>query len=459
MQQGRIVSTSPQYPGDVVASLAAATPDQVNAAFKTARLVGQSWSRMPSPERAGALQRAAQGVADAASELAELITREVGKPISEARGEVVRAERILHYYAQLAYESDGETYPSAGAGHLLFSRRRPHGVAGLITPWNFPVAIPVWKAAPALAVGNSVVLKPAPEASSTGLRLGEILQESLPAGVVHVLVGGAQVGVAVVDGADVVSFTGSSVVGREVQVRCADRGVSAQCEMGGLNAAIVMPDADTVAAARMIANAIAGYAGQKCTATRRVVVVGSPDAFAEALRNEVERLPLGDPADPGTVVGPVITERARQRISDAVAATVASGGELMTRGDLPTGAGWFVRPALVIGAPDDAVLNQEEVFGPVCTVTSAATLSDAIDLANAVPYGLVGSVHTQSLSAAIEVAERLETGLVRVNEGTTGVDFHAPFGGMKASSFGPREQGKAALDFFSKTVTVTISPG
>lgn len=459
MQQGRIVSTSPQCPDDVVASLAAATPNEVKEALETARLAAESWSRMSSPERSGALQRAAQGVADAASELAELITREVGKPISEARGEVVRAERILHYYAQLAYESDGQTYPSAGSGKLLFSRRRPHGVAGLITPWNFPVAIPVWKAAPALAVGNSVILKPAPEASSTGVRLGEILQEALPAGVVHVLVGGAQVGVAVVDGADVVSFTGSSVVGREVQVRCADRGVAAQCEMGGLNAAIVMPDADTVAAARMIANAMAGYAGQKCTATRRVVVVGSPDPFAEALRNEVERLPFGDPADPETVVGPVITERARQRISDAVAATVASGGELVTRGEMPTGAGWFVRPALVVGAPGDAVLNQEEVFGPVCTVTGAAKLSDAIDLANAVPYGLVGSVHTRSLAAAIEVAERLETGLVRVNEGTTGVDFHAPFGGTKASSFGPREQGKAALDFFSKTVTVTISPG
>ncbi len=451
-----IVSVSPQQPDDVVVEAPAATPRQVADAAEAARTAQREWTAAAPLARAQALHAAADAVAGAADELAALMVREVGKPIGEAIGEAARAVAILRYYAQQVLDPDGETYPSPNARTLLMARRRPHGVAGLITPWNFPVAIPLWKAAPALAFGNAVLLKPAPEATALGLRLAELLGPALPAGLFTVLPGQAETGQAVVEHADVVSFTGSVLAGDAVRTAAAARGVPVQCEMGGQNASLVLPDADLEFAATTVAGAAMGYAGQKCTATSRAIVVGDPHEFTAALASAVDALGVGDPADQGVSVGPVITPEARTKVVDAAARARADGGRVVCGGEPLERPGWFVAPTVVDHVAPDDPLAQEEVFGPICAVLPAASPDEAVRLANGVRYGLVGAVFTRDLGAALDIAGRLDTGLVRVNASTAGVDFYAPFGGEKASSYGPREQGKAARDFYTRLQTITV---
>ncbi|WP_037662111.1 aldehyde dehydrogenase, partial [Streptomyces aurantiacus] len=405
--------------------------------------------------RSAALAAIAAAVEGAADELAALAVREVGKPLTEARAEVARTAAIWRYYAQAPYEPVGAVHEAAAGAGLLLTRRRPHGVAGLITPWNFPFAIPSWKAAPALAAGNAVVLKPAPEATACALRLAEIVQQVLPERVFTVVPGGAAEGAAVASAADAVSFTGSTGAGQAVARAATARGIPAQAEMGGLNAAIVLPDADIARAATHLAAAIAGYAGQKCTATSRVIAVGGAagplrEALAEALRS----IPVGDPADPATVCGPLISERAREQVGDAWA-----GLSLLAGGTVPEGPGWYAAPTLAEKVPADHRLLREEVFGPVAALLTAADLADAVRITNSVPYGLVTSVHTADLDATLGALDELDTGMIRINAPSTGVDFHLPFGGTKDSSHGPREQGRAALEFYTSSRTYTLSPG
>ena len=270
MTDAPVRSTNPARPSDVVAETAPVCADDVTKAAEASRAAQREWASQPPVGRSAALSAAADAVAAAADELTSLMVREVGKPLAEATGETARAVAILRYYAQQVLDPDGETYPAAG-GTLLMARRRPRGLAGLITPWNFPLAIPLWKAAPALAFGNGVLLKPAPEATGCALRLKELLAESLPGDLLEVLPGEGETGQAVVQQADVVSFTGSVPAGGSVRDAAAARGVPVQCEMGGQNASIVLPDADVESTAGVLAGAAMGYAGQKCTATSRVV--------------------------------------------------------------------------------------------------------------------------------------------------------------------------------------------
>ncbi|GII87584.1 aldehyde dehydrogenase [Sphaerisporangium siamense] len=445
-----VVSRSPQNPADVVASAPAAGGPGVTEAVRRARAAQARWAGSGAAGRAAALTRAAEAVAANAGELAALVVREAGKPVTEARGEVARSEAILRYYAQQVFDPVGAVHEPSGAG-LAFTRRRPRGVAGLITPWNFPLAIPLWKAAPALAFGNAVVLKPSPHALGCALRLAELL--ALPEDLFQVTPGGADEGAALVEACDVVSFTGSAAVGRAVSVAAAGAGVPAQAEMGGQNASIVLPDADLEAVAAQVAAAAFGYAGQKCTATRRVIAVDGGAEVREALVAAIAKLGVGDPSDPGTAVGPLIDEAARDR---AVAA--ARGGRVLAGGTALDREGWFAAPTLVDDVPGGHVLAREEVFGPVCLVQDAASVDEAVALANGVRYGLVSAVYTRDLDRALEVSARLDTGLVKVNAPTTGVDFYLPFGGEKDSSHGPREQGKAAQDFYTSIRTVAIAP-
>ena len=450
-----IESRSPQRPSDVVATVPDSDRRAVASAVASARAAGSAWAEGGAVARANALNEAAAIVAAAADELTTLIVREVGKPLGEAAGEVGRAVAILRYQAQAALDPDGETYPNAAAGTaLLMARRRPRGVAGLITPWNFPIAIPLWKAAPALAYGNAVVLKPAPAASAVALRTAELLAPVLPEGLFTVVTGGAEAGTALVEEADVVSFTGSVAVGRAVALAAAGRGVPFQAEMGGQNASIVLPDANVEAAAAMIAGAAMGYAGQKCTATSRVIVVGDPAPFTGALVAAVEGLGAGDPADKGVVVGPVISEEARGR----VVAAAGEAGAVATGGRAGSGDGWFAEPTVVTGVSPGDRIALEEVFGPITAVLPAADAEEAVAISNGVPYGLVTSVFTRDLDRALDLSARLDTGMVRVNQPTAGVDFHAPFGGEKDSSMGPREQGKHARELYTSTRTITIAP-
>ena len=460
MSTETIESRSPQNQSEVVVSAPAADRETVAAAFSRARAAQREWGRN-ALARADALSAAAAALDAAKDEMVDLMVREVGKPLTEAVGEQGRSVRILRYQAQAAMDPDGDTYPAAPPSDprtLLFSRRRPRGVAGLITPWNFPFAIPLWKAAPALAYGNTVVLKPASDAIACALLLQEILNKHLPEGVFNVVTGPGAAGQAVIEMADVVSFTGSTAVGLSVAAAATARGIASQAEMGGLNASIVLPDADVEAAAKIIAGAAMGYAGQKCTATGRVIVLGDAAAFTDALAAAVEALPTGDPADASTVVGPVINPPARAELVDAANGAAADGGRLVTGGKALDGPGLFFTPAVIDGQEPTAKLAQEEVFGPIVTVLKANSAEHAVEISNSVAFGLVTSVFTKDLDSALTVVEGLETGMIRVNMPTSGVDFHAPFGGEKQSSFGPREQGKAARELYTSTHTITVGP-
>jgi aldehyde dehydrogenase (NAD+) len=460
MSTQTIESRSPQDQSDVVVSAPAADRDAVAAAFKRARAAQRDWKRS-AVARADALHAAAGALEAAKDQVVDLMVREVGKPLTESVMEHGRAVRILRYQAQSALDPDGDTLPAAPPADprtLLLARRRPRGVAGLITPWNFPFAIPLWKAAPALAYGNAVVLKPSTDALACALLLEELLAGVLPEGLFTVLGGEGETGQAVIEHADVVSFTGSTGVGLQVAQAATARGIASQAEMGGLNASIVLPDANVEAAAKVIASAAMGYAGQKCTATGRVLVLGDTAAFTDALAAAVDNLQIGDPSDEGTVVGPVINPPAREKLVGAAAEAPGDGGRVVTGGKALDGEGLFFAPTVVDGQEPTARLAQEEVFGPIVTVLKASSAEQAVEISNSVPYGLVTSVFTSDLDNALTVVDGLETGMIRINMPTSGVDFHAPFGGEKGSSFGPREQGKAARELYTTTHTITIGP-
>jgi alpha-ketoglutaric semialdehyde dehydrogenase len=451
-------SVNPHDPSDVVGEWQAADERQVADAAGRAAAVAGEWAGAAAAARAKALGDAAGALAARADEVTGLVIREVGKPRTEAAAEVARGIAILRYFAQQALLPDGETFPAAGAGSLLMSRRRPVGVTALITPWNFPVAIPLWKAAPSLASGNATLLKPASEATAVALLLHEIIAPHLPADVLQVVLGDAVPGQAIAAHPDVaaVSFTGSVPVGRQVVATVASRGGRVQAEMGGQNATIVLDDADQARAATAIAYAAFGYAGQKCTATSRVIVTeGAYAGFRDQLTAAVESLGVLDPAADTTQVGPVIDENPRD---SALAAVAASGGTVLTGGKALDVPGYYLAPTLVELDEPAGALAEDEVFAPVAALIRAPSPDAAVQIANGVRYGLVASVFTSDLANALRFADRLDCGLVRVNAPTSGVDFHAPFGGAKESSYGPREQGLAAREFYTESRTITIVP-
>ena len=371
---------------------------------------------------------------------------------------------ILRYYAGDAVRAMGEVVPPQAAGALQFTLREPLGVVALITPWNFPLAIPLWKAAPALAFGNTVVLKPSEQAPWVAILLAETAHAAgLPAGVFNVLLGGGpDVGEALLRAPEVrgVSFTGSAAVGARVAAIAAERNIRYQTEMGGKNVVLVMPDADLDLAAKLTAAGAMRYAGQKCTATSRAVVARQvEDAFLDKLKAQVDGMMLGPVTDPAAVVGPVISAASRDRIWSALASTK---GEVVCGGSERTGVtflrGFFVTPTVVRGVDPGAPLAQEELFGPVLAVLSVDGLDEALAVANRSRYGLSASLFTRDIGAALRYIQQIDVGLVRINGDTTGVDPHAPFGGMKGSSSGSREQGSAAREFYTETKTVQVHP-
>jgi len=472
-----IPDRNPSDPDDLIAEAPAGDAADAAAAVAAGAEALAVWRGATGPARGEHLHRWAAAIAARQEEIAQAMAREVGKPIAEARGEAARCVAILRYYAGEAVRDVGEVIPAQTPGALQFTLRQPLGVVALITPWNFPAAIPLWKAAPALAFGNTVVLKPSEDAPHVATLLAETAAAAgLPAGVFNVLLGdGPGAGEPLLREAAVaaVSFTGSAAVGAQVAAAAAARNLRYQTEMGGKNVAIVLADADLDLAAALTAGGAMRYAGQKCTATSRVVVARQvAEPFFARLRAQVEKLPLGPVTDPAAAVGPLIRERSRRFVAEAVAAACDGGdpgggrrrgARVICGGPQPPAdprfaRGWFFTPTVLAEVPEDAAVARDELFGPVLAAFEAGDLDQAIAIANRTPYGLSATLFTRDLASALTYVQRIEAGLVRVNGDTTGVDPHAPFGGVKGSSSGSREQGRAAREFFTEIKTVQVHP-
>jgi acyl-CoA reductase-like NAD-dependent aldehyde dehydrogenase len=353
--------------------------------------------------------------------------------------------------------------PSANAATFLWSERVPLGVVCVITPWNFPIAIPAWKIAPAIAFGNTVVWKPSELTPLLAARLARTLQEAgLPAGVLNLVHGEPSAIGAAVTGDERIaglSFTGSTAAGRAIQQRVIGRGVKVQLELGGKNPVIVLEDADLDHAVEQTLRGAMWSAGQKCTATSRALVLpGIADAFAERLLARVNELKVGDPLDPAVNLGPVVSEAQRDRVLGYLDVAAREGHELAAGGRdaVPAGEGWFVAPTVYRGVDPASRLGQEEVFGPVLGLIPVSSLEEAVTVANGTQYGLSASIFTRDIARAFAFVREIEAGMVHVNSETAGAEPHAPFGGMKASSSHSREQGKAAVHFYTETKTVYL---
>lgn len=448
---------NPSRPTEVVALWSAATPAQAEAAIAAAVTPHRAWRDTPLADRCGVLRGAARLVEERADAYALELSREEGKVVAEARGEVLRAAAILEYFAGEASRPQGEVYAGGRPEQTLLVVDQPVGIVAVVTPWNFPIAIPAWKIAPALAFGNSVVWKPAPAASLLAMRLLEcLLGAGLPAGVVTLLLGGGDVGEAILAAprVDAVSFTGSTGVGRAIVRAAADRGIPVQAELGGKNALIVADDADLDAAvAALLSGAFSGN-GEKCTATSRVLVDARiADDFLGRARVAVEALRVGDAAASGTDVGPLVSAEARERVQDALG---RADGVVVAAARLPDGGGWFSAPTIVELARASGELWDDELFGPVVAVCRVASFDDALEVANDSPFGLAAAVFTRDLARARRAIDRLEVGMLSINEPTTGGYPFVPFGGWKGSAVGPREQGAAARQFYTRSKTVHV---
>ena len=450
---------NPWRPEEVTGTFQASDADDAAAAVESAAAAAPAWAALPAPARGVFLVKAADALEARVEQVARDMTAEMGKPLREARLEAGRGAAILRFAAGEAWRPIGEVYAASVPLQRLYTVRRPLGVVALITPWNFPLAIPVWKLAPALIHGNAVVLKLAYDAPRTGLHVAEAFAEAgLPPGVLNVLTGpGAKVGAALVESPEVraLSFTGSVAVGHGVREVATARGCRVQLELGGQNPLVVAADAELD---RAVEAAYAGAfwsAGQKCTATRRILVQETVyDAFREKLLARVAAGKVGDPLDPETEVGPLVTETAFDEVLGAIEQAREDGGTVLAGGERADDTGYLVAPTVFEDVADDAHLSCEEVFGPVTSLYRYTTLDDALERANAVRFGLAASIFTRDLHTVQRFSEELQAGILHVNSQTAGADVHVPFGGLKGSGFGPHEQGRAALEFFTEAVTV-----
>jgi aldehyde dehydrogenase (NAD+) len=455
---------NPSRPSEVVATVPMLTEQDVEQAIAAAAAAFDSWAQLPPLTRAGYLERAATVVEGNVEQIATDITSETGKRIVESRGEVVRSAAILRWMAALAGAPIGEHFIGADGAEIV-TARRPLGVIGVIAPWNFPLAIPMWKVAPALLAGNSVVLKPAFEAPLSGLHIGRAFVEAgLPEGVLSVVTGrGSSIGAAIVKDPRVraISFTGSVPTGHWIREEATKAGKRVQLELGGQNPMIVMGDADLSRAVEAAFWGSFWTAGQKCTGMRRIYVHDAIyDEFRAQLVARVERATVGDPLDETTDVGPLASEGQFNDIVAAIEGAKSEGGTLLTGGPLEDRDGYYVAPALFEDVADDASLACDEVFGPVAALFRFGDFDDALRRANDVQFGLSASIYTQSLDTAERFQRKAEAGQIYVNSPTPGgTQFHVPFGGLKDSGFGMKELGRTAMDFFTDQVTtfVTVS--
>jgi acyl-CoA reductase-like NAD-dependent aldehyde dehydrogenase len=456
-------NVNPANTDDVIGSFQDSDERDIQQAVVAAQAAFDKWNQIAITSREVYLYKAADILSRRADEVAQALTREMGKTLPEAKGEVGRGVQILRYYAGEARRICGETYPSDNAATMLYTLREPLGVVGLITPWNFPVAIPLWKLAPAIIYGNTALIRVSQDAPLTGILLGEVFEEAgLPPGVLNIVTGyGRLTNKALVDdnGIAAISFTGSTAVGRQIYQRCGELGKKVQLEMGGQNPVVVMADADLEQAVEISLAGAFFSTGQKCTATRRVIVQRQVmTEFTDKFAAKTRALKIGAGAESGTQIGPIINQRQMERVLEGIEQGIKEGARLVYGGQRLSGNGYdkgfFLQPAIFTGVTPRMSLAQEEIFGPVVGLIAFDKLEEALQIANSVNYGLSASIVTKSISAAHYFVKKIKAGIVHVNSQTAGAECHVPFGGMKDSSSGTREQGKAALEFYTQLKTV-----
>ncbi|WP_346837663.1 aldehyde dehydrogenase family protein [Microbulbifer sp. SAOS-129_SWC] len=459
-----IANINPSDTNDVIGEYAQAGTAQLEEAVLAARRAFPAWSTGSIQARSEILDRIGQAILDRRVELGRLLAREEGKTLPEATGEVARAGQIFKYFAGEVLQLRGELQPSVRPGLDVSVTREPLGVIGLITPWNFPIAIPAWKIAPALAYGNCVVFKPAELVPGSAHALAEIIVAAgVPAGVFNLAMGpGRVIGDALVNHphVDAVSFTGSQNTGRNIAAAAIGRMAKVQLEMGGKNPLVVLDDADLDTAVECAVNGAFFSTGQRCTASSRLVVTaGIHDRFIEAVVERLNGLVVDDALKDGTHIGPVVDERQLQQDQDYINIGSDEGAQLLCGGERVERAtpGFYLTPALFTETTADMRINREEIFGPVASVIRADDYEQALAVANDTEFGLSAGIVTQSLKHASHFKRFSQAGMVMVNVPTAGVDYHVPFGGRKGSSYGAREQGSYAREFYTTVKTAYTS--
>lgn len=454
---------NPARPDDLIGLFAAASIAEVDAAVAAAKAAQPAWAAASPQVRADVLSRAGALILERKAEIAVLLTREEGKTLAEATGEVTRAGHLFQFFAGEALRMYGQKVASIRAGCDAEVTREPLGVVGLITPWNFPIAIPAWKSAPALAAGNAVVLKPADLTPACAHVMAQILEEAgVPKGVFNLVMGsGSILGQALVDHPDVaaISFTGSEAVGRRIALGCAAQMKKVQLEMGGKNPFVVLDDADLDLAVKCALDGAFFATGQRCTASSRLIVTaGIHDAFVARLDEARGALRLGDPLEATTQIGPVVSGRQLLGNLDYVALAATEGCDVRGGAQMNRD-GNFQIPALFVGATNEMRVAREEIFGPCAAVIKVADYEEALAVANDTAFGLSSGICTTSLKYATDFRRKSAAGMVMVNLATAGVDYNVPFGGRKASSLGSREQGPMAMEFYTSVKTAYVFAG
>jgi aldehyde dehydrogenase (NAD+) len=454
---------NPANTDDVVGSFPASGPDDVAAAFEAAEKAQPAWAALPAPRRGEYLFKAAEILEAQLTSAATDMTREEGKTLPEATGEVKRAINILRYFGGEGSRMFSYQIPSERENVFCFTMRKPLGVVALITPWNFPSAIPAWKLAPALVAGNTVVLKPASLAPLSALRLIEALEKAgLPPGVINYVTGsGGAIGHAMIEHGSLkaVSFTGSCAVGNQLYDKATRRRLRVQLEMGGKNPTVVLADANLDVAAATLVNAAFFSTGQKCTACSRAIVERSIyEPLVEKLIAKTRALKVGNGLEAGIDIGPAVDEAQLKTDLEYISIAQREGARLLCGGNRLTGTaydkGFFIEPTIFGGVTTGMRIAQEEVFGPVLALMMAEDFDEAMRLANSVRFGLSAAIISNDISRVHQFVNRIEAGLITVNLPTAGVEYQLPFGGTKESSFGMREQGPLALDFYTESRTV-----
>ena len=461
----RVKDLNPADTNEVIAEAPSSTAAEAAEACDAALRAFPGWRNTPAPARGKILYKVQRRMEERHQEIAEALTREEGKTISEARGEVQRAINVIEFFAGESRRITGDTIPSELPHNFCYTVKQPVGPVAIITPWNFPVAIPIWKIAPALVSGNTVVFKPASLTPLTASLIVEVFEEcGLPPGVLNLIYGGGrEVGDTVVKhpAIQAVSFTGSNDVGRGLYTAAAQRGIKCQCEMGGKNPIVVLADADLELAVESTLQGAFGSTGQRCTATSRAVVEDSiANEFIERLSARAASLVVGNGLDPKTNVGPSVDDKQLDTVLEYVGIGTSEGARLVRGGarlkDSGRERGFFVEPTIFDKVEPTMRIAQEEIFGPVLGVIRVPDTRAALDVANGVRFGLSASIYTNDVANMFRFVDQLEAGIIHVNSPTVGGEAHIPFGGMKATGVGLREMGSVAIDFYTELKVVYV---